>query len=385
MAQATLYSPNGKKVVVTVGSQQAKDYQRLGYALDPYPAGQKFATLYGPNDERHVVAVGSSEGARLSGLGYGLKPGSYKAPVSTGGGAAGAGGAAGGGAGSGGSTAPSYDSVDFTIPGTSTVVKIPTSLANDPIFKQLDPTNQGIAAYQWSIVASQNDQKAKAFSDALDVAAKQSNAYYGEIFNIAKDSLQRTLGTNDADLNSMETSLMSRRDAIKSALATDTGYLSTEQQASLAKQADEYDQQITSIRNNMAATGLTSSTIAARADELAKKANEGVVGGITRATQYQLNKANQSAQSNLADIDLQQKDAERKTLEAKTSAIRSAEAQFGTAALRGLGYDSLLLGGSKDSTGNTIADLSGSITGAKASDVLSRINALMGAGHTVTP
>lgn len=76
--KATLYSPDGKKVVVDVGSSQAANYQRLGYSLTPYKSGTKFATLYGPNDERHVVAVGSEEAKKLQGEGYGLSKGSYK-------------------------------------------------------------------------------------------------------------------------------------------------------------------------------------------------------------------------------------------------------------------------------------------------------------------
>lgn len=242
---------------------------------------------------------------------------------------------------------------------------LPDELKNNPYFKQLDPDNQALLAYNWSVLNSQNKEKIKAFHDALGEATKQADPYWAEKINIVKDSLQRTLGTYDADLASQQKELAARRDYITEQLKSGSAYITAEQQAELGRQAQAYDVQIHNIGEEMANKGLTASTLNARARSQAAEQNTGVVESINRSSEKQLSDLTTGSNADIAGISAQLSDLQRRALEQKTSLIRSTESQIGSSALGGLSLDQFMAGG-----------ITGSLAEDKAADIFNRTTAL---------
>jgi len=242
---------------------------------------------------------------------------------------------------------------------------IPKELFDDPYYMQLDADSKAIIAYNWSILEGQDAERASAFADALVEATGQADIFFGEQLNIIKDQIGRDFQSVGFDLASQEADFTLRKDNIDKELASGTSFLTAEEQASLAVQSADYDQQILGLRENLAGRGLSSSTIRTRSEEQSAEQNKGVVESINRRTQKQIDDLKRTSAFNTATIDSASADAKRKAREDRTNFIRSAEESIGTDALKGLGFDEFLLGG-----------ITGSVAGDKASDILARVNAL---------
>lgn len=249
------------------------------------------------------------------------------------------------------------------IPGSNVEVKLPPEIVDSPYYKMLPKENQAIIAYNWQVQNSQNEQKKKLFQEALDEATQQADPYWREIFSIAKDEISRTITGYKADLQSREKELLRRRQAIEQDLSSESQYLDAEQQASLAQQADQYEVQMEQLRDQMAAQGITSSTISARAKERSAKSQQGVVEGITRRSERDKRILQTTASRNLEDVAANLLNLRRTTEQAITSTVRGAEAQLGSSALSK--YKSYLQGG-----------ITGALAEQKAGDILKRAGAL---------
>ena len=249
---------------------------------------------------------------------------------------------------------------------TAPTAEIPNDLANDPYFMQLDENNKAIVSYYYNTLASQNTAKAQAFTTALDLASKQADPYWKEKLNIVKDELQRTTATTEADLASREKTLMDRQNAINEDLATNKEYLTAEQQAELARQSENYNNDLTTVREQMASSGLSSSSIRNRAENKLATRNADIIGSATRAYEKNIKSTENTATRELASIAQQTADYQRQASEAKTSAARTAEANVGSTALGETSVAPLLLGG-----------ISGTMLDSKGTDILTRAKALM--------
>jgi hypothetical protein len=231
---------------------------------------------------------------------------------------------------------------------------------------QLDENNKAIVSYYYNTLASQNTAKAQAFTTALDLASKQADPYWKEKINIVKDELTRTTATTEADLASREKTLMDRQSAINSDLATNKAYLTTEQQAELARQSENYNVDLTTVRENMAASGLSSSSIRNRAEQRLATNNADIIGSSKRAYEKQIGDINNSATRELAIIAQQTADYQRQALESKTSSARTAEANIGSTELGTTPFAPLLMG-----------NISGTMLDSKGTDILNRAKSLM--------
>jgi hypothetical protein len=245
--------------------------------------------------------------------------------------------------------------------------ELPDELANNQYFKQLDSDNQELIKYYWSILNSENSDKTAAFEEALTMAMDQADPYWKEKINIVKDELSRSVGKSGADLESSLATLQARKTALEEDLTSNTQYLTTEQQAELARQKDNLDTEITNINDRMATAGLSSSSIRTKAEEKLNKNYQDVIGSSTRAYEKKIRDTQNTATRELESIARQTADFQRQTSENKTSAVRTAESTLGSSELSGADYAPLLMGG-----------VSGSLLTEKGSDILTRAEALMG-------
>lgn len=248
---------------------------------------------------------------------------------------------------------------------------IPNDILQNPMFKQLDSQSQDLVKYYWNILASQDVAKANKFNEALGIAVSQATPYWREKINIMKDEIGRALGTTDQDLASREAELVRRRDAITQDLTSNTDYLSLNEQRDLANTKRTYEDELNNLREDMAARGLSSSTIRSQAEEKSQEAYTGVITSIQRDAAKQKSDLALGAERDVTDIAKTIEDLRRAALEQKTSTVRSAEATLGSSELGSLtGAKDLLSGG-----------ISGSLLEQQASDILTRTTALMSAGN----
>lgn len=247
-------------------------------------------------------------------------------------------------------------------------ITVPKELAENPYYKKLEPDNQTLIAYYWNVTNSQNEAKKTAFQDALKLAGESADPYWREKINIVKDETNRAFGSLVSDEASQEEDLSRRSKAIDEDLAYNKDYLTTEQQAELSRQKTTYDNQLATMRENMASRGLSSSSIKTQAQEQLDTANAGVIGSTQRAYDKQQRDLGVTAQRNVADITAQLQDLKRKLGENKATTARSAEKYLGSAEAGNIpGASSYLLG-----------NVTGTMGEDKGSDILTRANALLG-------
>ncbi|MCK9578696.1 hypothetical protein M0R01_04400 [bacterium] len=248
-------------------------------------------------------------------------------------------------------------------------VDIPKELSDNPYFNQLDDNNKAIIAYYWNITNSQDVAKQTEFQNALKLAGEQADPYWKEKLNVLKDETNRALGTLETDEATNEAELSRRSQEITDNLTYNKGYLTTEQQAELAKQKDTYDQDLVALRESMAAKGLSSSSIKTQAGEQLAKSNAGVVESTQRQYAKQLRDLGVNANSSITDITSQINNLKKKLGENKTDIIRKVESYLG----------------STDTTTNInnsssylLGNIKGTIGEEKGTDILQRANALLG-------
>ncbi len=246
-------------------------------------------------------------------------------------------------------------------------IEVPQELADNPYFKQLDQDNQTLVAYYWNITNTQNTQKQQAFKDALNLASQQADPYWREKINLVKDETERTFATLSADTASKEAELSRRSQAIADDLKYNKEYLSTEQQAELSRQKDDYDKQLGVIRENMATRGLTSSSVNTQAQESLASMNEDVIGSVQRKYAKEQRDLGVGSERDVADITAQLTDLRRRLGESKTDVARKAETYLGSTEANNIpGMSSYLMG-----------NISGTMVEDKGADILARANGLL--------
>lgn len=159
---------------------------------------------------------------------------------------------------------------------------------------------------------------------------------------------------------------MDRQNAINEDLVSNKAYLTAEQQAELARARDSYDNELLNVRDQMAATGLSSSSVRNRAENKLATSLSDVIGSSTRAYEKNIADTTKSATRELATIAQQTADYQRQARESKTSAVRTAEANLGSGNLADTSFAPLLMG-----------NISGTLLENKGTDILNRAKALM--------
>jgi len=238
-----------------------------------------------------------------------------------------------------------------------------STLKGDADYEQLDTDNKSLVDYFESILKSQDEQKKADFQKALEIAGQQADPYWKQKINIFKDEFNRAIGRIDADLASHEQNLLAQKTEIERALSVGKEDLTIDEQAELAQEAKNLDADILTTRDNMAARGLTSSTIRTQAEQKLNEANQYVVEGKKRTYERNIRDLEAKSAYNINDILSQIDSVRRAANEEKISTTRKAEGYLGSDALAG---NANLLGG-----------INGSIIEDKSADILARAKALV--------
>ncbi len=249
--------------------------------------------------------------------------------------------------------------------GGTTNTDLPKELTDNPYFNRLSDDSKELLAYNWKLQQEQNDQKKKAFQDALAEAAQQADPYWREQANIAIDEVNRTIAGYQSDITSEEEKATISSQRIQADLESESAFLDAEKQAALATQAQNYEVEAEQLRDQMAAQGISSSTISLRAKQRKAMANQGVVEGVTRRSAREKRIVETTATRGLEDVAANLLNLRRTKTDLIVGAARGAEAKLGSEALKGTSSEEYLTGG-----------ITGALADLKAADILTRANAL---------
>lgn len=231
-----------------------------------------------------------------------------------------------------------------TTTGTSTT---PTS-NSDPALEKLLSTS-GLSDDQKSVIRAIHDAVATGDAEtstrlkaAMEAAKQFSEPYFKAQIRLATDALDRGLSATEGDLASGIATRQKSLQELKADIAASKDNLSFQSRQELEALARDHETKLETEKQNLAATGFTSSTRRQRSEDLINKTYGGAVESTNRSLAYQtgrLDRQGTSAeQSTAAEIE----NLRRLAAEGKLTLLRKAEETVGTKALADLGFGNLL-------------------------------------------
>ena len=248
----------------------------------------------------------------------------------------------------------------------------PYNLSDDILgsgwYAALDDNAKALVGYFNSIVNDNSeDKEAKgiAFQEALDLAAETADPYWKEIISSTKDEYERSFGALEASYEEQQATLETKRRRLAEDLAYNSQYLSTKEQAELARQKRSYDKEIITLRENMAARGLSSSTIRGEAEELSGIGYEDATESIEREYDMLTREQSLIESRGVEDIEDRLVSLSGSFERSQTNLVRGLESYLGTSEISGL----------PGVAGHTLGGLTGTIVTDKRADAITLANA----------
>lgn len=223
--------------------------------------------------------------------------------------------------------------VDIEIGGKE--FSIPEELYSSSSFKNADDFSKGLIAKSWQVLSDQGGDLEK-LVNALETAAGQTDAYMGQQIRMFEDELAHSFGyiiedheltegvtlrkmeNTEEDLERMEEQLNRRRKQLEQDLEQYREDLSIDEQRELERARDDYDQRLEETRTNLAESGLTRSSIRARAEDMLEDAHQDMVEDIETKKQRELRRVKKETRRAMKDLEF---DEESKRIEAARSQL----------------------------------------------------------------
>lgn len=223
--------------------------------------------------------------------------------------------------------------VDIEIGGKE--FSIPEELYSSSSFKNADDFSKGLIAKSWQVLSDQGGDLEK-LVNALETAAGQTDAYMGQQIRMFEDELAHSFGyiiedheltegvtlrkmeNTEEDLERMEEQLNRRRKQLEQDLEQYREDLSIDEQRELERARDDYDQRLEETRTNLAESGLTRSSIRARAEDMLEDAHQDMVEDIETKKQRELRRVKKETRRAMEDLEF---DEESKRIEAARSQL----------------------------------------------------------------
>ncbi len=203
-------------------------------------------------------------------------------------------------------------------------------MINDPTFKTLPSDMQDFLKTYYSTISTGSKENQERLLKALDIAQGQSNAYIGEIIRTTKSELERQIGIKTDDANSQIQELVTGINRIKQDLATGEGDLTVEEQAELKRLQRNYEMKLESLRENVAAAGLTFSSRRALAENRLSEEQTDYVESTERKYARELRDLRLRAARGEEDAQRELSEIERGRDIDITTLSRTAEQKVGT-------------------------------------------------------
>lgn len=233
----------------------------------------------------------------------------------------------------------------------------------------LSPDQQKALESIYNAVVQNDQTKVDQLVKGMAAAKEFSDPYFKAQLTLATDALQRGIQSKDTDLNFKEQQLNSALKNLQQDVSAGKSYLSFQQKQELNNLQRQYEDQLSSTQDSLAATGFTQSSRRSKQEQILNDVNSGLVQSTNRAYgEKQTGLSNQQARAE-QDTAAQIQYYKDITSQGKLDLLRQAESQIGTANLGALGQQTL--GGSSG------VNIGGAIPQKQVEDQLSFANSFV--------
>lgn len=193
----------------------------------------------------------------------------------------------------------------------------------------------------YGAVASGDADTAARVKSAMQAATEFSDPYFKAQVRLATDALDRGISSREGDLAFSENQLKSALSDLTANTSASKDQLSFEHAQELQNLATKYQTDLQNTQDNLAATGFTSSSKRARAEQLLSDENQGLVESSNKSYGYQVGGLDRTLTSKSDSTALQLQNLQRLAAEDKLNLLRDTESKVGSSTLSDLGYDTL--------------------------------------------
>lgn len=205
----------------------------------------------------------------------------------------------------------------------------------DTILKNPSLSADQRAAIQaiFGAVQSNDADTATKIQAAMKAASEFSDPYFKAQIRLATDALNRGISGKEGDLAFAESEKKAALEELKANTAASKDQLSFEHAQELQNLARKYETDIATTQDNLAASGFTSSSKRARAEQILGEQNTGLVESSNKQYGYQTGALDRTLASGDASTQAALANLQRLTTEGKLDLFRQAEQEIGSANL----------------------------------------------------
>lgn len=233
-------------------------------------------------------------------------------------------------------------------------------------FKSLPKDQQEVVKAVYMAIGENNTESASRLVSAFQAAEKLADPYFKQQIRLASDAVERGFVQVDQELQFEEMQSARRLKDLQDDIATRGEYLGLEEQNALKGIEREYKQTLDTTRQNLAATGRSSSSVRAETEQLINEST----GDLRESTKRSFGQQKKEIQDKLTrgqrDTQAEIQRLRDVAKQNKTGLFRKAEEQLGTSGLPRLNFDVTPLG-----------NVTGSIYEDKQNDIIGAVKNLM--------
>lgn len=182
----------------------------------------------------------------------------------------------------------------------------------------------------YDAVSSNDKDTAERIKAAMEAAGKYSDPYFKAQIRLAVDALDRGINSEAGDLQYAEKQLENTLKKIREDAAASKDILSFENMQELQGLARKLETDLGTTRDNLAASGFSSSSRRARSEQILNEENQGLVESSNRQLAYQVGNIDRNVASNEASTAAQLENIRRLAAEGKLDLFRKTEEAVGS-------------------------------------------------------
>lgn len=219
------------------------------------------------------------------------------------------------------------------------------TLLNDATVKGLPKDQQEVVKAIYLAIGENNAESAQKLVSAFKAAEKLADPYFKQQIRLASDAVERGFVQVDKELEFEEMQASRRLKDLQDDIAARGEYLGLEEENALRGIEREYKQTLDTTRQNLAATGRSSSSVRAETEQLIEESTGDLRESTKRSFGQQKKEIGDKLTRGVRDTQAEVERLREVAKQSKTGLFRKAEEQLGTAGLPRLNFDVNPLGG----------------------------------------
>jgi hypothetical protein len=215
------------------------------------------------------------------------------------------------------------------------------ALTKAQYYKDLPPDQQEAVRAIFEAIANNDQEMANRLTNAFEASSKLATPYFKQQLRLAKDELERGFVEISKEKEFKERQAKKRLLDLQQDVVSQKDYLSLEETAQLKDIERQYTQEVKSVRQDMAASGMTSSSVRAETEDILNQTTGEMRESTRRRFGFKKNELDTAFTREERDV---QDEVNRLTEVAKSSQLdlfRKAESTIGTGNLPNLGLTPL--------------------------------------------